>query len=125
VIHHSGKDKNGYRGTSSMLDGADVAISLQPANENALEEEIITCKKFKVKYAKARNFGGQDALPYEVLFQDGIWQFQSMQKSEIDMVIEMVGLKMTQKVIANELGCGQPKIAKLIKKARKLGLLRD
>ena len=29
IIHHAGKDKSGYRGTSRMLDCADTAISLQ------------------------------------------------------------------------------------------------
>ena len=125
IVHHSGKDKNGYRGTSSMMDGADVTISLQPVNENDLEDDMIACKKFKVKYGKARNFGGGDALPYEVNFQNGIWEFQSMEKSELQTITEMIGLKMTQMAIAKELGCGQSKIAKLVKKARRLGLIRD
>lgn len=125
MVHHAGKDKNGYRGTSSMMDGADVTISLQPINEEALEEEIVSAKKFKVKYGKNRNFSGQDALPFEVTFKNGLWSTQSMEKSELDMVIEMVHLKMTQMAIAKELNCGQSKIAKLIKKARKFKLLPE
>jgi hypothetical protein len=125
MVHHAGKDKNGYRGTSCMMDGADVTISLQPINEEALEEEIVQAKKFKVKYGKNRNFSGKDALPFEVTFMNGIWSCQSMEKSELDMVVEMVGLKMTQMAIAKELNCGQSKIAKLIKKARKYKLIAD
>lgn len=125
MVHHAGKDKNGYRGTSCMMDGADVTISLQPINEEALEEEIVAAKKFKVKYGKNRNFSGKDALPFEVTFQNGLWSTQSMEKSELDMVVEMINLRMTQMAIAKELNCGQSKIAKLIKKARKFKLLPE
>ncbi len=125
IIHHSGKDKNGYRGTSSMMDGADFTISLQPINENGLEDELILSKKFKVKYGKTRNFSGIDALSYEVTFNNGLWDFQSMEKSTMDMVIDMIALKMTQRDIAKELNETQSKIARLVKKARKLGLIRD
>lgn len=124
-VHHAGKDVMGYRGASDMLDTADVAISLQPVNQDALEEELMTGKKFKVVYGKNRNFGGKDAFPFEVTFQNGIWTSQSMEKSEMERVVEMYGLKMNQIAIANELKCGQSKVAKLIKKARLYKLIRD
>lgn len=124
-VHHSGKDVTGYRGASDMLDTADVAISLQPVNEDAMEDELLTGKKFKVKYGKNRDFGGKDAFPFEVTFQNGIWTCQSMEKSDMERIVEMVGLKMTQMAIANELKCGQSKVAKLIKKARLYKLIRD
>ncbi len=47
-----------------------------------------------------------------------------MEKSEMEMVVEKIGLKITQKAISEELGCSQSKIAKLAKKAERLGLLR-
>lgn len=125
VIHHAGKEKTGYRGTSRMLDCADTAISLQPVNEDGLEEENILGRKFKIVYQKARVFGGKDALPFEVNLHNGIWKYQSIEQTEIDRVVEMIGCKMTQMAIAKELGCGQPKVAKLVRQARKFGLLRD
>ncbi len=123
MIHHSGKDKNGYRGSSSMLDNAEFTLSLQPINDNELEEFLVAAKKFKVKYGKTRSFGGADALPYEVSFENGIWSYKSMEKSELELVVEWAKLKVTQMTMAKELGCGQPKVAKLIAKARKMGLL--
>ena len=122
-VHHSGKDAKVYRGSSAMIASADVVISLQPVNENDLEDELINCKKFKVKYEKARNFSGQDALPFEVNFMNKIWSFQSLERTEMERVVEMTNLKMTQTNIAKELNCGQSKVAKLAGKARRLGLL--
>lgn len=122
-VHHSGKDKSGYRGTSTMMDTADVAISLQPVNDNDLEDEMLHSKKFKVKYSKSRNFGGKESLPFEVTFTDGIWSCQSMEKSELDMVVDMVRLRMNQRDIAKDTGISLGKINKLIRKAKQLRLL--
>ncbi len=73
IIHHSGKEKTSYRGTSRMLDCVDTAISLQPITNDELEEESIAGRKFKIVYQKARVFGGKDALPFEVNLHNGIW----------------------------------------------------
>lgn len=124
VVHHAGKDKNGYRGTSRMLDCVDTAISLQPVNEDEIEEEKIHLgKKFKVVYQKSRLFGGKEALPYEVTLCDGFWSYQSLEKTEIDKVIDLINMKMSQRDIAKDLGFSQSKVFRLIKKARNLGLL--
>lgn len=125
LIHHSGKDKNGYRGTSRMLDCADTAISLQPVSDENMDDDNISVKKFKVVYQKARLFGGKDAEPYEVILDNGFWTYESMERSDMDRVIEKIGLKINQKTIAQELNCTQSRVSKLVKKARKLGLLRD
>lgn len=123
-VHHSGKDVTGFRGASDMMDTADVAISLQPINQNDLEEEVIATKKFKVKYSKNRNFGGREALPFEVSFTDGIWSCRSMEKSEMEMIVEMVKLKMNQRDIAKDMGMSVGKVNKLIQQAKKLKLIR-
>lgn len=122
-VHHSGKDVNGFRGASDMMDTADVAISLQPINQNDLEEEIIATKKFKVKYSKNRSFGGREALPFEVSFTDGIWTCRSMEKSEMEMIVDMVKLKMNQRDISKDTGISLGKVNKLIQQAKKLKLL--
>lgn len=125
TVHHSGKEKQGYRGTSRILDCADVAISLQQITDTELEEESILTKKFKIVYQKARAFGGRDALPFEVTLHNGKWSYQSMQKTEMDQVIDMVGLKMNQRDIAKDLGLSLGKVNKLIRKAKDLRLIRD
>lgn len=122
VIHHAGKDKNGYRGSSRMLDCANTAISLQPVSEEGLEEDNVTAKKFKVVYQKARDFGGKDALPYEVILENGIWSHQSVEQTNMLKVIERLSVGMSQNAIAKELGVSQPYVNKLAKKAKIMGI---
>jgi putative DNA primase/helicase len=125
VIHHAGKDATGYRGTSRMLDCVDVAISLQPAPEESLESDKIKGKKFKIFYQKAREFGGKDALPYQVMLDEGIWSTSSMEECETNKIIELYGLKLTQRDIAKDMGISLGKVNALIKKAKKLKLISD
>jgi hypothetical protein len=123
TLHHSGKDTNGYRGSSRMLDCADTAISLQPVNQDGLEDENVKGKKFKIVYQKARAFGGKDALPFEVTLENSIWTYRSMDQTDMDKVIEMFGMGMKQRDISKELILSLSKVNRLLKKARQLGLL--
>ena len=123
IVHHSGKNDD-YRGTSRMLDCADVAIGLQPISDEQLEEESIRTKKFKIVYRKSRVFGGKDALPFEVNFENGFWSSQSLEETEIQRIVDMVRMKMTQRSIAQELGYCQSKVCRLIEKAKKRGLIQ-
>lgn len=123
-VHHCGKGDD-YRGSSRMLDCADTAIHLQAVNQGGLDEDHIKGNKFKITYTKSRSFGGKDALPFEVSFEAGQWAYRSTEQTDMDRVVEMNSLKMNQISISKELGCSQSKVAKLIGKARKLGLIRD
>lgn len=125
LVHHSGKDTGGYRGTSRMLDCVDTAISLQAVDEDGLEDENINIKKIKVSYRKARGFGGQDALAFEINLENGFWSYRSSEQSDIERVVEMLKDGFTQQVIAQEIGCKQSKISKLKKKAIKMGLFHS
>lgn len=124
-VHHAGKDKFGYRGSSRLLDHVDTAISLQAVDDFIPEQadESLMGKRLKIVYQKNRSFYGKDALPIEATFNNGTWSCRSMEKSEMERIVEMVDLKMNQTAIAKELNCSQSKIAKLIKKARKLKLI--
>lgn len=122
LIHHAGKDKNGYRGTSRMLDCMDVAISLQPAKLEESEEDN-HIKKFKIVYEKHRIFTGSDVFPFEVILNDGKWSYQSMEKSNLEKVVEMIKAKMSQRDIAKELFIPQTAVCRLVKKAKVMGLL--
>ena len=125
VVHHAGKDKNGYRGTSKMLDCADVAISLQPCSDEALEENDIKGKKFKIVYQKARLFGGKEALSYEANLEAGIWSHRSIELSILDRVIESLNAGMSQREMAKELFISQSTVNRLIKKARLTGRVKS
>lgn len=125
AIHHAGKDKNSYRGSSRLLDCVDTAISLQPVNDDNLEDDIAPPpKKFKVVYQKARAFGGKDAMPYEVTLDNGNFTYQSAEMSAIDKVIECLNAGMTQREIAKEMFVSQATVHKLVKKSRLTGRIK-
>lgn len=123
MVHHSGKDKSGYRGTSMLMDCADVAISLQPIENTIIEDDSSGAKKFNLVYTKNRNFYGEHALPYEVQFLNGVWSHQSMRKTIMDEIRELLLLGMSQRDISTELKFSLGKTNKLIQKGRKEGLL--
>lgn len=123
IVHHAGKEKMGYRGTSRMLDCVDTAISLQHIKNDGLEEENISIKKFKVVYEKARLFGDKDILPFEVQLENNKWSYQSMDKTNLEKVVEMVKSKMSQRDIAKELLLPQTTVFRLTKKAKEIGML--
>lgn len=126
IVHHAGKDPSGYRGTSKMIDVADTAISLQAPTDDKLESEDQDTTKFKINYLKKRSFGGTHGLSFEAsLSKINGWSHQAIEQTNIDLVIERMNMKMSQKDIAIELKKSRPYINKLVQKARKLGLLRD
>ncbi len=117
VVHHAGKEKKGYRGTSRMLDCADTAISLQDVSQNESESEVTNTKRFKIEYQKNRGFCGQDAISFEVMLDSKGWTYESLEKSNTRRIIEMhVDLKMKPADIALEIGCSRQNVYKLLKK---------
>jgi putative DNA primase/helicase len=128
VVHHSGKDKEGYRGTSRMLDAVDTAISLQAIEDllpDQSEETSPLGKRFKIVYKKNRSFFGSDAHPYEVTFLNERWSHRTIELSVMDKIIECASANMNQRDIAKELIISQSTVNRMIKKARKQGLIRD
>lgn len=126
IVHHAGKEKKGYRGTSRMIDCADTAISLQDVSNNQLENEIKNVRRFKIEYQKSRSFGGQEALSFEVSLSSAGWEFESLEKSNTDRIIEMFSeLKIKASDIASELGINRSHVYRIIKKSRAQGLIRD
>jgi len=123
IVHHTGKSKDTYRGTSKMIDGADVAILLRPIIDDGIDEDNPTAKRFNVVYQKSRIFGGIEANPFEVNLQAGRWSYKSMNLSNKEKIIELVNLGMTQRSIAQEIGVNESYVSKCVKEAREKGLL--
>lgn len=123
VVHHSGKDKQGYRGTSIMMDCANFGISLQAVVQDTLEEDRDWSEqRIKVEYQKTRGFSGENACSYEISLKNEVWTYHSIEQTDIEKVIERLDIQMTQGAIAKELGFSQPKVSRLIKKAGRGGL---
>lgn len=125
VVHHSGKEKNGYRGTSRMLDVTDVAISLQSLDDHQLEDDLIKRKSFKIVYQKTRHFGGADALPFEAYLTNDQWSYNSTEQNDIVRIVEMVSLKVPYRDIAKELNYSASKVCRMIRKAKAQKLIID
>jgi len=122
IVHHSAKDGLGYRGTSRMLVPADIAISLQHVDEDEKmdDDDQTFIKKFKVIYQKTRGFGGEKARSYEVNLQNNVWSFQTLEKSQLDMVVEKVNLGMSYGDIAKEMNIHKSRVQRIVNKARSL-----
>lgn len=124
IVHHSGKDKNGYRGTSRMLDCVDVAISLQPVVLDNVNEDDSPAKRFKIVYEKHR-LANADCSPFEVILENGNWHHQSVQISAVDRIVDCLNSNMSQREIAKELLISQTTVNRLIKKAKLTGRVKD
>lgn len=124
VVHHAGKDKNGYRGTSRMLDVADSAISLQHLSSDDFEGDALKSKSFKVEYQKNRGFGGADSLPFEATLCEGKWSFKSIDLSMMDKILDRLKLNMSHNEIAKELCVSRSYTSRMVRKATKMGLIR-
>lgn len=121
-VHHAGKGDNEYRGSSRMIDIADTVISLQALTHEKLESEERGDTTFKVSYRKNRNFGGKDALEFHASLTKHGWEFESMEKVNMDMILERLNFKMKQADIALELGVSRQYINKCVRKLIQKGL---
>ncbi len=123
VVHHSGKDKSGYRGTSRMLDCADSAICLQNMCGDDLESEKIMARKFKISYPKNRHFGGIHAIPFEVSLSEDGWSFDSSDKNNTQRIMEMLDMGMKAPQIAKSMSVTDTYVYKIIREQRKKGVI--
>lgn len=116
-VHHAGKDKKGFRGTSRLLDCVDTAISLQEIIDYTSESDSILSKKFKIEYQKSRTFGGKESLPFEVILKMSGWDFESVEANNIQRILEMhTKLEMKNVNIAKELGLSESYVSRIIRK---------
>ena len=125
MVHHSGKEKTGYRGSSKMMDCADSAISLQFIQLDQLESEQDESHRLKIIFAKGRNISGKDKIPFEATMIREGWEFQSLENSNMSIIIEQLHLGLKQIDISRERGWSRAYVSKMVKLARRRGLLID
>lgn len=112
-VHHTGKNKDSYRGSSRMLDIMNTAILLKH-DENVQDQPLLGKYRFTVEYEKHRDF--TDHQPIDVFCRDGNWHYQNHSASLIERIMELIHLNQTQRQIAQELGISQSKVNRLLKK---------
>jgi hypothetical protein len=122
-IHHAGKGLQ-QRGTSRREDLLDTVITLrQPTNYNASSGAI-----FEVRFEKSRGLYGDDTKPFEAkltLNKDGkqTWATREIEETTLDRVVELYGLGLSQKDMADELGVNKSSVSRAMKRAKELGLI--
>ena len=124
-VHHCGKNKYEYRGSSKMMDIVDTSILLTSNNSDQLENEFHGGANFKVNYKKDRILKGKDSLPFNVNYLNNRWIVQSAENANIQYVVESIKNKISHQMIATELGVSRQYITKLVKKAKEMNLLHD
>ncbi len=105
-IHHAGKGGQ-QRGTSSREDILDVVLSLKRPNDYHEREGA----RFLVQFEKARALKGSAVEPFEVRLESGpdarrVWTCKPADIGRNQQIAEMLGLGMSMREIAGELGIG-------------------
>lgn len=115
VVHHTGKNKDSYRGTSRMLDILDTAILLKH-EESTTANPLLGTYRYTVHYEKHREFFGQDALSMDIFSSGTQWAYQPRYQSIIDQVLALKNDGLTQTQIAKEAGVNQSTVSRIFKK---------
>lgn len=124
ILHHAGKIQTGFRGTSRMLDCADSAISLTKIDNFVFESDVQNLTRFKLAYEKNRHFGGKDALPMDVCYENQKWVYRSIELERMDKAIICFKANMSQSETAREMGINQSSVSRLLDKAEKHKLIK-
>lgn len=115
LIHHSGKDKSSYRGTSRMLDVMNTVILLQ-REPNVIPHPLYGFPAFTVHYQKNRDFGGKDVKPFHVYRYNNQWDWQNKDMTDVEQIVSLKNEGMTQSQIAKELNINQSTVSRIIKR---------
>jgi len=125
LIHHAGKGGQ-QRGTSRREDVLDTVISLRHPSDYEPEQGA----RFEIHFEKARGCMGDDVQALEVQLFTGTnglqsWNWQTVKASRYERIIELNNEGLSQRQIADEIGCGQATISRALHKAKREGRLND
>ena len=109
-VHHAGKGGQ-QRGTSSREDILDVVLSLKRPSDYHEREGA----RFEVRFEKARALKGADVEPFEARLETGpddrrIWTCKPADIGRNDRILELGGLGMSVREIAEELGVSKSSV---------------
>lgn len=124
LVHHAGKDGS-QRGTSKREDILDLSLELRRPPSYEPEQGAA----FVVDFRKSRHLTGKDAEPFEASLRVGVdgataWAVTAAKQSTYDRVVELAGLGLIQKDIAEELGLNKSSVSRHWNKAVEAGLIR-
>ncbi len=121
LVHHAGKG-GAQRGTSKKEDILDVSLDLRRPPTYEPEQGAA----FAVEFKKSRHLTGQDAESFEAALtidENGAarWTMTALKQSTYDRVVELAGLGLSQKEIAEELEINKSNVSRHWRKAVETG----
>ena len=115
-VHHAGKNGN-QRGTSRREDVLDTVICLKHPTD--YEPTMGAC--FELHFEKARGIMGDDVTSLRCVLTPTGWNYQPVEVSNYDRVVELSNEKLSQVEIAKELDLSKSQVSKLVKKGKTEG----
>ena len=117
MVHHAGKGGD-QRGTSKREDVLDVVIKLSRPKDYAPEQGA----RFELSFTKARNLYGTEAEGLELTLQTNAggaasWQWQTLEGSTYQRVVELSKEGLSQAEIARELEIHRSSVSRHHRKA--------
>lgn len=121
MVHHAGKGGD-QRGTSKREDVLDVVIKLSRPKDYAPEQGA----RFELSFTKARNLRGTEAEGLELTLRTDVegaasWQWQTLEGSTYQRVVELAKEGLKQAEIARELDINRSTVSRHCRKALALG----
>lgn len=121
LVHHAGKG-GAQRGSSKKEDILDVSLDLRRPSSYEPEQGAA----FAVEFKKARHLTGKDAESFEAALtvgEDGAarWTMTAVTESTYQRVVELAGLGLNQKDIAEELAINKSNVSRHWRKAVEAG----
>ncbi|WP_288758794.1 AAA family ATPase [uncultured Brevundimonas sp.] len=113
IVHHAGKSGD-QRGSSAREDVLETVIKLSPPDDHLPEQGA----QFELHFTKNRGFFGQDAAPFEAIFEGGSWKRGPLRASA-DLA-RMQALKaegLSQRAIGEALGVSHATVSRQLRAA--------
>jgi hypothetical protein len=124
LVHHAAKN-GAQRGTSKREDVLDLVLALRNPPDHRPEDGAA----FAVEFQKARHLSGKDAEAFEARLSvdergSAVWATTAVKESTFERVVELGGLGLSQREIAEELGINKSGVSRHWNQAVEQGLLK-
>ena len=113
-VHHAGKSGQ-QRGTSRREDSLDLVLALKATDED--EDEPRTGCRFNLVFEKARSLTGEQTAAVRVLREGDTWNYEPAKTHRNREIVSMAAGGMTQRQIADAVGCKQCTVSKILSKS--------
>lgn len=123
LIHHTGKGKDTYRGSSMLATTFEVILGLEALGGMRAAHGTA----FRLKWDKYRGQKDESVRSWEAWLEGGTWKWEVSKHEEVDLLVAEVrtGEYSTQKGLAEALGWDTSKVSRLKQQALSLGKIKE